>query len=326
VDLDSKEYLAVETRVRQTASVENTALSGGKQETARRYLTAAMKNLWEIQIFDLFDGQVLSSYTIEGNAGDHQRDLFWLSLNIILRWAEQAGKIRYSGPKWKNFVLTKELFDAAVVHIGEQGKERNLVKCSAILSWFYGPGSRVLAKYLAKHETHHTGLTGASDAWQLDKRISPFSGESSFIYNSGSDRLLTRPDIVGFELDLTESTDFLQRNRGLIQLAALMKYSGFPKWYGTLFRMVYNENQSVREVITADEGFKIQRDPYVGVISEGAMMGLEPTKVLLHLAHLRAGETARRVLALRGHKQRISQTEPALTPDRTNYSVGPQYS
>jgi hypothetical protein len=324
-NLDRKEFLAIEEKVRQTASIENLAKDGGKQETARYYLNRAVKNRWQIEMFDLYTGESEGLYVPEGQGGDHQRDLFWLSVNVILRWATGVGKVKYKGPKWKSFRMTTRLFDASIVHISEQGKERNLVKSSAFLSWFYKPGSIVLAKYLSKHPTHTVGLTGANDAWNLDKRISPFSNESSGIYSRSQDKK-TLATVRGFELDLTEATDFAQRERSMAQLQGLIRYSGFPPWYGKLMIMVYKQDQDVTEVITADEGFAIESEPYRGKISEGDMMGLEPTKILLHLTHIAAGEHARQLLARRKNMERPKFASSPLQPDKMVFPSNPQLS
>merc|ERR1712226_982512 len=98
----------------------------------------------------------------------------------------------------------------------------------------------------------------------------------------------TRTQIRGFDMDLRESTDFAERERGTVHLKALMKYSAFPYWYGFIMCTAFLETMEVTEEITIDEGFDVTREPYHGYITEAAMMGPEPTKIVLHLAHIRA--------------------------------------
>jgi len=329
-NLDVAEYARAEETVRQTASVEDQLIDGGKIETARRYLAMAKKNKWLVEVYDLFTGKPTGQYVITGQRGDHQKDLFWISIGVILRYyAKEKSREAYQEyPEWRGLDLSL-VFHAAIVHVSEQAKERNLVKTSAVLTWLFAPGSKILAEYLAKDPTHKTGLTGSSDAWNLDKRLSPFSEESGFIYGT-KEKSATNPNVISVELDLVESTDHATRARAIAQMAALMNYSGFPHWYGKLILKTYHREMVVTEVLTADEGFvSVKRGTYRGMIREGCMMGLEPTKVMLHLAHVRAMSTARLLLLQKSNitiaKGKSGKTS-GLEKDLIGYPQNPQVS
>jgi hypothetical protein len=287
-----------------------------------------MKNKWLIKTYDLFDGEEKDEFYVTGVKGDHQRDLFWISVGIILRWMREQGYLRNAKfPTWRNFVLPKTLFEAAIVHIGEQGKERNLVKCSAILSWMYGPGMKALSRFLSRHKEHKTGLTGSSDAWDMEKRISPLSAESAFMYTKGGSKK-TRPNIWTFDMDLKESTDFAERDRGTTHLHALMRYSAFPRWYGNMIIRTFRQPMTVTEEICIDEGFVTSREQFYGIIQEGAMMGQEPTKCILHCTHLRASAWASIVLTRLGYTREFEDGsgEPCIPREREVYPFNPQIS
>ena len=329
-DLESEHFLAMEERAKLNACIEANVFDGGKMEAGRFLLHSALKYKWEIQVFNLYTGEEEKSYFVDGSRGSHQKDLFWISIGILLRWvSKKKGRLKGNAELkvWESFEGTDSLFVAAIVHIGEQAKERNLIKSSAPLTWVFGPGSKVLASYLAKDKRHTTGLTGSADAWNLDKRISPFSPEAHFMYNREFCEP-TKADVLGFQIDLQESTDFARRECALTHLNALIRYSGFPAWYGRLILIAYRQEMEVHEVIVSDEGFNEETRDYKGKISEGIMMGLEPTKVALHLAHFRADEYARNVLKSKNILVKRSGNDAiaAKLQENLEYPSNPQVS
>jgi len=294
--------------IKGTASLDTFVKDGGKLEDARHTLELARKNQWKIPVRDLSTHEIREYIQVSGlpeELEDVSRPLFWISYQLILNhW------IRRDEWKWKDeyhpfLVGTKEyqpsVMDAKIVHISEPGKERNLTKSHAVLAWFLTPGAKLSQATLAILPEHRAGLLESGHEWRHQKRISPLSDESGFIYDSGTGKVY--PEIRHVFKDWRESTDFICKAVGYVHLRTFFEYVGFPAAYGRLILKTIVEPQPVTEVIsqTVTE-FEETIEPiaWTGSINEGFMMGNPITKTILHLVHESEHTVATLYLSRRG--------------------------
>jgi len=127
------------------------------------------------------------------------------------------------------------------------------------------------------------------------------------MFNGATKRL--EKNIVHVFKDWTEATDFISKRRGIAHLRALMDWVDFPSLYGMLICISVREPQDCKEVQTLtcfDQGEKhVVKHHWNGPIREGFMMGLQITKVVLHLIHMSEQAVVFEFLRRRGiHFQR----------------------
>jgi len=237
---------------------------------------------------------------------DVSRPLFWISYQLFLNhWIKRG--------RWKNkeeyypFLINgkheyaPDIMNAKIVHISEPGKERNLTKSHAALAWFLTPGAKLSQATLAILPEHRAGLLESGHEWRHQKRISPLSDESGFIYDSRTGKVY--PDIRHIFKDWTESTDFICKAVGYVHLRTFFDYVGFPAAYARLILLTIVEPQPVVEVISqtvTEFEEKVEPVQWSGSINEGFMMGNPMTKTILHLVHESERAVATLYLARRG--------------------------
>jgi hypothetical protein len=267
-------------------------------------INLAIDNKWEIPVRDLFNHDVLETFTVERvdetSARDYVRPLFWISYTIVLNHFVNRGsypKQLYYCLKVNGRPFEPNPLEASIVHISEPGKERNLTKSTGYLAWFLTPASKITQDTLADLREHTAGLKESSHEWRHQKRISSLSDESHFIYDIVTGR--THGNIIHSFKDWTESTDFIGKIVGWAHLSSLMNYIGFPEGYKTLVAKAIMEPQPVREVVAyrnlegEDDYEPVQ---WIGEIREGYMMGNPMTKTILHLIHVSERNIVREIV------------------------------
>jgi hypothetical protein len=250
-----------------------------------------MRERWKIPRYDLHNGWRVSWFQFEPEMETekpaYEGFLFWTSFQITLNWLSKRFPRDYSefyldlpsSKEWED-----ELFSMEIVHISEPGKERNLTKSSSLLSWVLTLCSKVSQMALSYNQDHRAGLVLSAQDWMHQKRVSPESSESYFIYD-GLTRL-RKDDVWNTYQDWTESTDYIPRQVGGIALEAWLGYIGFPIWYRKIILRIAIENYSVKESLGRDSSDPMSSLTYwTGTLSEGFMMGNPLTKTVLHLMH-----------------------------------------
>nr|UYL95395.1 MAG: hypothetical protein [Kunming Narna tick virus 2] len=279
--------------IKGSASLDTFVKDGGKIEDARHLLQLARENSWKVPVRDLSTHEIREYIQVSGapeEMEDVSRPLFWISYQLFLnhwskrgRWDKEDYHPLYIG----GVEYAPNIMDAKIVHISEPGmKERNLTKSHAALAWFLTPGAKLAQATLAILPEHRAGLLESGHEWRHQKRISPLSDESGFIYDSRTGKVYS--DIRHVFKDWTESTDFICKAVGYVHLRAFFDYVGFPPAYARLILLTIVEPQPVTEVVSVSQsGPDEQIEPvqWSGSINEGFMMGNPMTKPILHLVH-----------------------------------------
>lgn len=291
-----------------TASLDTFVKDGGKLEDARRLLKLAQENQWQIPVRDLSTHEIREYIQVTRSPEeieDVSRPLFWSSYQLFLNHWIKLGRWKEKDEYHPLLVHGKpyepKIMDAKIVHISEPGKERNLTKSHAALAWFLTPGAKLSQATLAILPEHRAGLLESGHEWRHQKRISPLSDESGFIYDSNTGKVFK--EIRHVFKDWTESTDFICKSVGYVHLRTFFEYVGFPAAYGRLILLTIVEPQPVTEVITHTvTEYEERIDPvaWKGSINEGFMMGNPMTKTILHLVHESEHAVATLFLARRG--------------------------
>nr|WGN96450.1 MAG: RNA-dependent RNA polymerase [Leptosphaeria biglobosa narnavirus 1] len=279
--------------IKSSASLDTFVKDGGKIEDARALLELARKNQWKIPVRDLSTHEIREYISVSNDPDileDVSRPLFWISYQLFLNhWilADQWDKKEYYSFLDGAVEYNPNVMDAKIVHISEPGlKERNLTKSHATLAWFLTPGAKLVQATLAVLPEHRAGLLESGHEWRHQKRISPLSDESGFIYDSRTGKVY--PDIRHVFKDWTESTDFICKVVGYVHLRTFFDYTGFPPAYARLILKTIVEPQPVTEVIAMTQlgpDEIIEPVQWNGSINEGFMMGNPMTKPILHLVH-----------------------------------------
>jgi hypothetical protein len=298
-----------------TASVDHKVSEGGKLEDARKTIRLIIDNGWQVPVRDLEDNKILSYIGAFDNEFDESwnRLLFWFSYQVVLNWMCERGlqeeEYYYAFILPDGEELSEDVLRAAIVHIKEPGKARNLVKTTGEFAWFLTPSAKILQATLALLPEHRAGLELSAHDWIHTRRISGDSDESKFIYDSRSG--VRNENILQVFKDWTESTDFISKRVGSAHLGAMMSYIGFPTAYGEMVLRMIREPQPVEEVIelrlldvdeTTPNGPRykeVNRLKWHSYVNEGHMMGMPVTKPVLHLVHVSELEIAREFLRRR---------------------------
>jgi len=296
--------------IKGSASLDTFVKDGGKVEDARLLLSLARKEQWKIPVRDLATHDIREYIQVQNepdNLEDVSRPLFWISYQLFLNhWAQRG---RWDKKEYYPFLKNGSLYepsimDAKIVHISEPGmKERNLTKSHAALAWLLTPGAKLVQAILAILPEHRAGLLESGHEWRHQKRISPLSDESGFIYDGRTGKVY--PEIRHVFKDWTESTDFICKAVGYAHLRAFFDYIGFPPMYARLILLTIVEPQPVTEVValSADADNEIVEPVHwSGSINEGFMMGNPMTKPILHLVHESEHAVAILYLKLKGLK------------------------
>lgn len=313
-------FSRIEMPLKGAASVDTYVKDGGKIEDARRLLSLARQCKWEIPVRDLGTHEIREYIRVPEDpeeVDDLSRYLFWISYQLILNHWSKRGE-------WTNeeayILMTPQgpyepaVMDAKIVHISEPGKERNLTKSHAALAWFLTPGAKLSQATLAMLKEHRAGLLESGHEWRHQKRISPMSDESGFVYDSRTGKVY--PEIRHVFKDWTESTDFISKSVGYVHLRTFFDYVGFPRSYARLILKTIVEPQPVTEVTSRSyigEDEFTEPVTWTGSIREGFMMGNPITKTILHLVH----ESERAVATLFLRKRNLRY--------RPNYKFGMSY-
>jgi len=279
--------------IKGSASLDTFVKDGGKIEDARALLELARRYQWKIPVRDLSTHEIREYIQVSNSPEelmDVSRPLFWISYQLFLNhWIKRG---RWKMESEYHAFLTSEgeyaprLMDAKIIHISEPGKERNLTKSHACLAWFLTPGAKLSQATLAILPEHRAGLLESGHEWRHQKRISPLSDESGFIYDSRTGKV--HADIRHVFKDWTESTDFICKAVGYTHLRVFFEYVGFPAAYARLILLTIVEPQPVVEVIShviREHEEYIEPVEWSGSIREGYMMGNPMTKTILHLVH-----------------------------------------
>jgi hypothetical protein len=289
-DPDFREVIhSLRIPLKPSASNNSTVSQGGKVEDARLFLTDAMRNRWKVPRRDFATGEIKGyiEYTPElrQTKPDYEDYLFWASLQILINNLSRSSTmsndiVELPGAEpWE-----QDLWKMQIVHISEPGKERNLTKTSALVSWVLTVASKICQMTLAHHQDHRAGLILSAQDWMHQKRISSESFESFWMYDKNT--RLRRGDVVNGFQDWTESTDFICRLVGGTALQAFMSYIGFPKWFSEVVVRTALHDYAVTEVLktTFEDGMPV-KESYSGRVTEGFMMSMPLTKTILHLMH-----------------------------------------
>jgi len=296
--------------IKNTASLDSFVKDGGKVEDARALLELARENQWQIPVRDLGTHEIREYISVSNDpelSEDVSRPLFWISYQLFLNhWASKG---QWDRTETHQFFVggveyAPKIMDAKIVHISEPGlKERNLTKSHSCLAWMLTPGAKLAQGILSVLPEHRAGLLESGHEWRHQKRISPLSDESGFIYDSRTGKVYS--DIRHVFKDWTESTDFICKVVGYVHLRTFFDYTGFPPAYARLILKTIVEPQPVSEVIAMthvghDE--IIEPVQWSGSINEGFMMGNPMTKPILHLVHESEHAVAILYLTRRGLK------------------------
>jgi hypothetical protein len=286
---------SIKLPLKTTASERSTVSKGGKVEDARAFISDAIENRWKVPIYNLRTGAIDDFLQFEPElrtrCPSYEGYLFWSALQVTInrlckdrpetakRWKWIARPLPGSD-KWED-----SLWNMAIVHISEPGKERNLTKSSSLVAWTMNVCSKVSQVLLAHNQDHRAGLVLSAQDWMHQRRVSSESYESYFIYDKGTGM---RSDHIwnGFQ-DWTESTDFIGRKVGGVALQAWLAYIGFPKWYNQIILCLSQQDYVVVERVETHwmADFGVTRTQYTGKVTEGFMMGNPLTKTILHLMH-----------------------------------------
>lgn len=312
-----------------TASVSHGVSEGGKLEDARKAIRMIIENKWAVPLRDVVDGSIQTYLQAVDNEDDPDwnRLLFWFSLQMGINWACERRlmhKDYWYGFQFKDGTYHKlDILEAGIVHIMEPGKVRNLVKGHGELAWVLTPAAKILQATLARLPEHRAGLELSAHDWIHTRRISAESDESGFIYEHSTGK--RKRNIVQVFKDWTESTDFIGKRVGLAHLGSLMAYIGFPEFYGKLVLLLIREPQKVSELIihrlefddeNGGERYSTERLRWQSVITEGFMMGMPVTKVILHLIHVSERQVAIEYLRRRDIKLGDGERRPRYAGER----------
>jgi hypothetical protein len=295
-----------------SASVDHSVLEGGKLEDARLCIRRIIDNDWMVPIRSLDNNEIVDHIVPDKEefTDDWNRILFWFSYQLVLNWLAErdlvASRFYYSFTLKNGSDYTMDVLRCSIVHIMEPGKVRNLVKGTGEIAWFLTPGAKILQATLALLPEHRAGLELSAHDWVHTRRVSAESDESGFIYDHVTG--YRRPSILQVFKDWTESTDFISKRVGVAHLGSMMDYIGFPQAYGETILKMIRLPQPVEELlyhrteidVGSGENILSERRAWSGQVSEGFMMGMPITKVILHLIHSSEREVALVYLARRG--------------------------
>jgi hypothetical protein len=286
---------SIKLPLKTTASERSTVSKGGKVEDARALISDAIENRWKVPIYNLRNGKVDSylefTEELRTTTPAYEGYLFWTAMQIVINRLCKDRPQTAAKHNWRPIRLRgsepweDSLWNMAIVHISEPGKERNLTKASSLVAWTMNVCSKVSQTLLAHNQDHRAGLVLSAQDWMHQRRVSSESYESYFIYDKGTGM---RHEHIwnGFQ-DWTESTDFIGRHIGGVALAAWLSYIGFPLWYRNIILCLSQIDYVVVERVEthwmADYG--VTRTQYTGKVTEGFMMGNPLTKTILHLMH-----------------------------------------
>jgi len=329
-DIFESSLARVEVPLKTSASVDTYVKDGGKLEDARLLLNTAIINGWKIPVRDLDTNEIIEYITVTRSSdreSDYSRPLFWISYQLFLNHWIEKDQWEYKNdyhPFLSDGKLYKpSIMDAAIVHISEPGKERNLTKSHATYAWLLTPGAKMLQSILAFLPEHKAGLLESNHEWRHQKRISALSDESNFIYDASTGK--THDDILHVFKDWTESTDYIGKMVGFFHLKSMMDYICFPSRYGRLILKTIVEPQPVTEVTTHffyEDGINIEPVKWSGSINEGFMMGNPMTKTILHLLHDSERATSEEFLSRRGMRfRRAGKFSMTLNPARIDRTL-----
>jgi hypothetical protein len=289
-DPDFREVISsLRIPLKPSASNNSTVSQGGKVEDARLLLADAMRNRWKVPRRDFATGEIKGyieySPELRQTKPDYEDYLFWASLQILINHLSRSNTmpndiVELPGSEtWE-----QDLWKMQIVHISEPGKERNLTKTSALVSWVLTVASKICQMTLAHHQDHRAGLILSAQDWMHQKRISSESFESFWMYDKKT--RLRRDDVINGFQDWTESTDFICRLVGGTALQAFMSYIGFPKWFSEVVVRTALHDYAVTEILktTFEDGIPV-KESYSGRVTEGFMMSMPLTKTILHLMH-----------------------------------------
>jgi hypothetical protein len=326
IDPDFKEVIhSLRIPLKPSASNNSTVSQGGKVEDARQLLSDAIRNKWRVPVRDFATGEIKGHINygpeLRESKPDYEDYLFWLSLTILTNDLVRRKKIQgqiFELPGSE--IWEKDLWRMQIVHISEPGKERNLTKTSALVSWVLTVSSKICQMVLAFCQDHRAGLILSAQDWMHQKRISGESYESGWMYDKKT-RLRRDWVINGFQ-DWTESTDFICRLVGGTALQAFLSYVGFPHWFAEVTLRTALSDYEVTEILrtTYEDGVPT-REGYKGRVTEGFMMSMPLTKTILHLMHdVNVGLT-HELLRNEGCEIAPRPTEVQVDPERDR--IGP---
>jgi len=314
-DLASTVLKKVNLDLKGTASLDHKVSEGGKLEDARLAIRRIIDNGWTVPVRDLETNEILSYIGAFDNEFDESwnRILFWYAYQMALNWLCERGLedesfyYAFELPDGEEFSF--DILMAAIVHIMEPGKVRNLIKGTGEFAWVLTPATKILQATLAMLPEHRAGLELSAHDWMHTRRISSDSDESRFIYDHRTG--VRNDNVLQVFKDWTESTDYIGKRVGCAHLGAMMAYIGFPEAYGRMILKLIREPQPVEEVLKvrirdSDETgggnlslLEEERLVWHSSVNEGFMMGMPVTKPVLHLIHVSELEVVREFLKRR---------------------------
>lgn len=308
-------------RVKFTASTDFTRKVGGKAEEARRIIGKARSNKWEVPVRDLDTGKITMYLKLPDDPeGPIHEYLFWLAFQLTINslWVHrgiQAVESFYYPMVDKGIEFVPDAFRTRVEAINEPGKVRMLVKTTGVLYWFLTPMGEILNNALTFVKEHEQGLKGSSQGWRFQKEISGRGSQSSMIYDMDWNK---RENLYFGFSDMTEATDFIPRNLGIVLIRSLMDYIGIGRFWAGLTCLVLNVDLPVEKVVLShipnkDDEDKPQEIVWKGNIMGGFMMGMPCTKTVLHLSHALA-EAKTRFYMGKTHRVKKKEFGPMIKP------------
>jgi hypothetical protein len=264
----------VDLTVPPTASQNQTRSMGGKPEDARLILNEAKTANWDIPVRDYQSGRILNTIKVTDDMSTWKMELHWLALEICHKFL--IGKKAF-GRYW-------EIDKGTLVGISEPGKLRVLLKLDSFLAWALMPAAKICSSALALDPAHYAGLKASDHAWKFQRRIDSDSQEAGFAYET--DGNISEDVLFGFE-DWTQATDFIRKRYGVAMLAALFGHIAFPKWYSDFVidltcMPIFVEYKG----IVRDDNMTAIETKKQFWLRDGYPMGLQMTKVVLHLSHI----------------------------------------
>jgi hypothetical protein len=318
-------YKEIEIELKLSSSCDHTFVQGGKLEDARQLLRLAKKNNWKIPVRNLHNFSIeeimepITDEVIENGDINLSRYLFNIAIQISINFLVERDLM--SEEFYYELLdgledYASNLLNCSIIHINEPGKLRSLVKSKALLSWVLAPGAKMMSNVIAILPSHMAGLKAAAHDWTHTARMSALSNESAFMFDADG---YIRSSINFVYKDWTEATDFIGKRKGVAHLRGFLEYTGFPRAYGELIMKLIREPQIATESCilnldsfeSEDVFSPISHFKRHGIINEGFMMGLQVTKIILHLLHLSEQAITFHFLKMKGIKfKETSQREP----------------
>lgn len=294
-----------------TASEGSRVHEGGRLEDLRELILYARKVGLKVRTYNLFTGFIGEAYTIDHLVTEEyinkQHIAFWISFQVVLnllgtKEPETYGSLVFELDKLKKI----KLMQCRVLHIREPGKNRDLIMSTSVLTWFLTPAGKTLLRVISKHPNHRDGCIGSSQGWKAMMMISKFERDH-WIHAFQKDM---KPFF--FFSDWKEATDFCGKHEGLAVLRALMDFSSFPSFYGTLVREVISLPQPALEEIKisyldSDDVYTSEKTKINLMVRNGYMMGNPVTKVVLHAFHLAEESIVRQLLLALDYTEEVDR-------------------